>query len=159
MVDQAKMQTQRKCSICGGLGHNSRGCTARPGTVAAPPASEGGVASERTLKRAHSGEEELSSESDTEQSVQRKERKRGEETASALGVLPTFRSIEGSQCSDWALLLRRQPVDGGRAPQISCRAQKARKGQSVSSPLKEAVLPVHGNALTSQGQRAMGLCQ
>lgn len=96
-ADEATMQTQRKCSICGGVGHNSRGCTARPGTVAAPPASEEAVASERTLKRAHSGED-VSSESDTEQSVQRKERKRGEDNASALGALPTCRSGWGSQC-------------------------------------------------------------
>lgn len=153
------MQTQRKCSICGGIGHNSRGCMARAGTVAAPPASEEAVASERTLMRAHNNEEDASSESDTEQSVQRKERKRGEETASALGALPTFKAIRGSQSSDVALLTRRKSVDGGRAPQISCRAQKARKGQSTSSPLNEALLPMPGNPLTSEASKRWGLCQ
>ncbi len=108
VVDEAKMQTQRKCSICGGVGHNSRGCTARPGTVAAPPASEEAVASERTLKRAHSGED-VSSGSDTEQSVQRKERKRGKDNASALGSLPICRPGMGSQCDHLTLIYAGNP--------------------------------------------------
>ena len=109
MADEVKMQTQRKCSICGGVGHNSRGCTARPGTVAAPPASEEAVASERTLKRPQS-DEDVSSESDTEQSVQRKERKRGEVNASAaLRALPTCRSGWGSQCNHLPLYYAGNP--------------------------------------------------
>ena len=134
VVNQDRMHTQRKCSICGGLGHNSRGCTARPGTVLGPPASEEAVASERTLKRAHSGED-VSSDSDTEHSVQRKERKRGEDNASAL--VPCLHSgpVGGRTLVTLAVLVCRPPMDGGRAPQIPCRAQKARKGQSAFSPL------------------------
>ena len=110
VVDQDKMQPQRKCSICGGVGHNSRGCTARPGTVAAPPALEEAAASERTLKRAHSGED-VSSDSDTEQSVQRKERKRGEDNA--LALVPCLHSgpVEGCTVVTLAVLLRRPPLD------------------------------------------------
>ena len=82
------MHTQRKCSICGGVGHNSRGCTAWPGTFAAPPASEEAVASERSHKRAHSTENVSSeSESETEQSAQRKERKRGMDKRVSLAAL------------------------------------------------------------------------
>ena len=78
------MQAQRKCSICGGVGHNARCCSARPGTFAA---SEEAVASERTLKRARNADD-VSSDSDTEQSEQRRERKRGEDRESALLPCP-----------------------------------------------------------------------
>ena len=101
VVDTAKMQTQRKCSSCGGIGHNSRGCTARSGTFAPPPASEEAGLFQRGVKRSHSAEDEsFASDSDTEQSAQRKERKRGVDKRVSFGVLSCSETAERCMRSD-----------------------------------------------------------
>lgn len=135
----ADMQTQRKYSICGGVGHNSRGCTARPGTVAAPPASaEEGGASDRTLKRAHSGGNACSeSDSETEQSAQRKERKRGMRIGASASLLAYSGKSDNGACRPtcrayWC----RQPLDEGGAPAVPRRAEKAGQGQCFYLPIE-----------------------
>lgn len=109
VVDTARMQSQRKCSNCGGIGHNSRGCIARPGTFATPPASAEAVPFERGVKRTHSAEDEsFASDSEAEQSAQRKERKRGVDKRVSFGVLSCSETAERCMRSDLGCILMQE---------------------------------------------------